>query len=113
MGSGELSTGALRVRANPLQAGRRSSGQRRHDMKGHLRDATGRHQLSDGRHRGPSLASPLELPTRLVVILTDPDEAQRAETAFVRKRFAPRDIKLYTGEEILQTTSCLWGAGPQ
>ncbi|MGZ8582953.1 MAG: hypothetical protein ACXWXG_06450 [Actinomycetota bacterium] len=33
----------------------------------------------------------------LVVILADPDEAQRVETALVRKGFAPRDIKLYTG----------------
>ena len=38
----------------------------------------------------------------LVVILADPDEAQRAEAALVRKGFAPRDIKLYTGEQILE-----------
>jgi hypothetical protein len=37
-----------------------------------------------------------------VVILADPDEAQRVETALVRKGFAPRDIKLYTGEQILE-----------
>lgn len=37
-----------------------------------------------------------------MVILADPDEAQRAETALVRKVFAPRDIKLYTGEQILK-----------
>lgn len=38
----------------------------------------------------------------LVVILTDPDKAQRAETALVRKGFASRDIKLYTGKQILE-----------
>jgi hypothetical protein len=38
----------------------------------------------------------------LVVILADPDEAQRAEAALVRTGFAPRDIKLYTGEQILE-----------
>ena len=38
----------------------------------------------------------------LVVILADPDEAQRAETALVRKGFAPRDIKSYTDEQILE-----------
>jgi hypothetical protein len=39
----------------------------------------------------------------LVVILADPDEAQRAETELVRKGFSPRDIKLYTGEQILES----------
>jgi hypothetical protein len=37
----------------------------------------------------------------LVVILASDDEAQRAERALVAKGFAPRDIKLYTGKQIL------------
>ena len=37
----------------------------------------------------------------LVVILVSSEEAQRAETALVGKGFATRDIKLYTGEQIL------------
>lgn len=39
----------------------------------------------------------------LVVILADPDEGQRAETELVRKGFSPRDIKRYTGDEILKS----------
>lgn len=37
----------------------------------------------------------------LVVMLADTEEAQRAELALVAARFAPRDIKLYTGKQIL------------
>src|SRR5688500_285341 len=37
----------------------------------------------------------------LVVILADAEEAQRAETALVAEGFAPRDVKLYTGKQIL------------
>ena len=36
----------------------------------------------------------------LVVILEGTEEAQRAESALVAKGFAPRDVKLYTGEQI-------------
>lgn len=39
----------------------------------------------------------------LVVILADADEAQRAEAALVENGFAARDIKLYTGKQILET----------
>ncbi len=39
----------------------------------------------------------------LVVMLSDEDEAQRAEAALVEEGFASRDIKLYTGEQILTT----------
>ena len=39
----------------------------------------------------------------LVVMLSDEDEAQRAETALVESGFASHDIKLYTGEQILAT----------
>jgi hypothetical protein len=39
----------------------------------------------------------------LVVILANPEEARRAETALVANGFAPQDIKLYTGEQILKT----------
>ena len=39
----------------------------------------------------------------LVVILADTEEAQRAEAALVKKGFAPQDIKLYTGKQILET----------
>ena len=38
----------------------------------------------------------------LVVILSDAEEGQRAETALVADGLAPRDIKLYTGEQILE-----------
>jgi hypothetical protein len=37
----------------------------------------------------------------LVVILASSEEAQRAETALVAEGFAARDIKLYTGNQIL------------
>ena len=37
----------------------------------------------------------------LVVMLAGTQEAQRAETALVSEGFGPRDIKLYTGKEIL------------
>jgi hypothetical protein len=37
----------------------------------------------------------------LVVILASSEEAQRAETALVAEGLAPRDVKLYTGNEIL------------
>lgn len=37
----------------------------------------------------------------LVVILASSEEAQRAETALVENGFATRDIKLYTGKQIL------------
>ena len=37
----------------------------------------------------------------LVVILASSEEAQRAETALVAEGFASRDVKLYTGKEIL------------
>jgi hypothetical protein len=35
------------------------------------------------------------------VILANAEEAQRAETALVAEGFAPRDVKLYTGKQIL------------
>jgi hypothetical protein len=38
----------------------------------------------------------------LVMILTDADEAQRAEAALVADGFAARDVKVYTGKQILQ-----------
>jgi hypothetical protein len=38
----------------------------------------------------------------LVVILSDADEAQRAEADLVTHGFAPPDIKLYTGKQILE-----------
>ena len=37
----------------------------------------------------------------LVVILSDADEGQRAEAALVAEGFVPRDVKLYTGKQIL------------
>ena len=39
----------------------------------------------------------------LVVILSDGDEAQRAEASLVSHGFAPRDVKLYTGKQILES----------
>ena len=39
----------------------------------------------------------------LVVMLSDEDEAQRAEAALVGDGFASHDIKLYPGEQILAT----------
>jgi hypothetical protein len=36
------------------------------------------------------------------VILSDADEAQRAESSLVSQGFAPRDVKLYTGKQILE-----------
>jgi hypothetical protein len=38
----------------------------------------------------------------LVVILSDGDEGQRAETALVAAGFAAHDVKLYTGKQILE-----------
>ena len=38
----------------------------------------------------------------LVVILSDADEAQRAETDLVEHGVAQRDVKLYTGKQILE-----------
>jgi hypothetical protein len=37
----------------------------------------------------------------MVVILAGTEEAERAEAALVERGFAPRDIKLYTGKQIL------------
>jgi hypothetical protein len=37
----------------------------------------------------------------LVMILAGAEEAQRAEAALVEQGFAPEDVKLYTGEQIL------------
>lgn len=37
----------------------------------------------------------------LVVILAGTEEARAAETALVARGFAPRDVKLYTGKQIL------------
>ena len=37
----------------------------------------------------------------LVVILSDADEGQRAEAALIAGGFAPRDVKVYTGKQIL------------
>ena len=37
----------------------------------------------------------------IVVILSDADEGQRAEAALVAEWFAPRDVKLYPGKQIL------------
>jgi hypothetical protein len=45
----------------------------------------------------------------LVVILSDADEAQRAEADLVRHGFAPRDVKLYTGKQILENYSLYVG----
>ena len=38
----------------------------------------------------------------LVVILADDDEAQRAQADLVTHGVAPRDVKLYTGKQILE-----------
>ena len=38
----------------------------------------------------------------LVVILSDADEAERGEADLVTRGFAPRDVKLYTGRQILE-----------
>jgi hypothetical protein len=38
----------------------------------------------------------------LVVILSDADEARRAQSALVSQGFASRDVKLYTGKQILE-----------
>jgi hypothetical protein len=38
----------------------------------------------------------------LVVILSDAGEAQRAESALVNEGFASRDVKLYSGKQILE-----------
>ena len=38
----------------------------------------------------------------LVVIIADLEEARRAEMALVQAGFAPKDIKLYTGKQILE-----------
>ena len=38
----------------------------------------------------------------LVVILSDADEALRAEASLVTHGFAPRDVKLYIGKQILE-----------
>ena len=38
----------------------------------------------------------------LVVIIADIDEGRRAETALTQVGVAPKDIKLYTGKQILE-----------
>ena len=38
----------------------------------------------------------------LVVILSDADEAQRAKSSLLSQGFASRDVKLYTGKQILK-----------
>lgn len=38
----------------------------------------------------------------LVTILTDAQEAQRGQEALVQNGFAPEDVKLYSGKEILE-----------
>ena len=45
----------------------------------------------------------------LVVILSDAEEGQRGETALVANGFAPRDIKLYTGKQILENYQTYFG----
>lgn len=45
----------------------------------------------------------------LVAILADAEEAQRAETALVEKGFAPQDIKLYTGKQVLENHDLYMG----
>jgi hypothetical protein len=45
----------------------------------------------------------------LVVILADTDEAQHAERVLVAEGFADRDIKLYTGKQILENHEAYMG----
>jgi hypothetical protein len=45
----------------------------------------------------------------LVAILADTEEARRAETALVESGFAPLDIKLYTGKQILENHDLYMG----
>ena len=45
----------------------------------------------------------------LVVILADIEEARRAETALAQAGFAPKDIKLYTGTQILENQAVYIG----
>jgi hypothetical protein len=45
----------------------------------------------------------------LAVILATTEEAQRAQMALVEKGFAPQDIKLYPGKEILQNYEAYTG----
>ena len=45
----------------------------------------------------------------LVVILSDADEAKRAESSLVSQGFASRDVKLYTGKQILENYEAYQG----
>jgi hypothetical protein len=45
----------------------------------------------------------------LVVIIADIEEARRAETALAQAGFAPKDIKLYTGKQILENQAVYIG----
>ena len=45
----------------------------------------------------------------LVVILSDADEAQRAASSLVSQGFASRDVKLYTGKQILENYEAYLG----
>ncbi|HJS27959.1 MAG TPA: hypothetical protein VJ913_12620 [Actinomycetota bacterium] len=45
----------------------------------------------------------------LVVIIADIDEARRAETALAQTGFEPKDIKLYTGKQILENQAVYIG----
>jgi len=45
----------------------------------------------------------------LVVIVADIEEARRAETALAQAGFAPKDIKLYTGKQILENQAVYIG----
>ena len=67
-------------------------------------DEIGEH-LSDGLYvRDPSRRPWKFRPEGyLVVILSDANEAQRAESSLVIHGFATRDVKLYTGKQILES----------
>ena len=45
----------------------------------------------------------------LVVIIADIEEARRAETALAQAGFAPKDIKLYPGKQILENQAVYIG----
>jgi hypothetical protein len=62
--------------------------------------------ICDGLFRGAidlhELGAELKPEGYLVVILADDDEAQRAQADLVTHGVAPRDVKLYTGKQILE-----------
>ena len=90
-------------------AGRRSHGQRRHDRRTLARCTRATPAFRWTSPRTIPLAVNFPPEGYLVVILADPDEAQRLKRHSC-ERIPPRDIKLYRGEQDPEESRVVYGA---